>query len=291
MALKIARICIVALALMLAGCFRPAGEAIEPTPTLDEVAIPTREDIATGDFEVTEDTDFSRDLGSGTEELDTGEDETQEALPAGLPEGNFPPITVIQSTRPPAPTEPATLDPNSTALPGSTPTFITPGVPLGPIATDAPPTEPGGALTATPSGLITPTDFFAASDNSCIYVVQPGDNLFRIATQHGVTVDDMRAVNPDLVGEAPILQPGQQLNLPNCGQAATDSPGDVAAPEQPAVEAPPGGEIYTVQAGDTLMRIAQRFNTTIDAIVAANNLSNPNRLDIGQQLVIPPPGG
>jgi LysM repeat protein len=45
---------------------------------------------------------------------------------------------------------------------------------------------------------------------------------------------------------------------------------------------------YTVEAGDTLGRIAVRFNTTVDRIQALNNLPDPRTLRIGTQLVIPP---
>ena len=43
---------------------------------------------------------------------------------------------------------------------------------------------------------------------------------------------------------------------------------------------------YVVQRGDTLFEIAQRFNTTIEAIRQANNLVG-NRIDVGQVLLIP----
>jgi LysM repeat protein len=46
---------------------------------------------------------------------------------------------------------------------------------------------------------------------------------------------------------------------------------------------------YTVEAGDTLGRIAVRFNTTVERIQALNNLSDPRTLRIGARLVIPPP--
>jgi LysM repeat protein len=46
---------------------------------------------------------------------------------------------------------------------------------------------------------------------------------------------------------------------------------------------------YTVQAGDTLGRIAVRFNTTVERIQALNNLADPRALRIGARLVIPPP--
>jgi LysM repeat protein len=136
--------------------------------------------------------------------------------------------------------------------------------------------------------LITPT---ALSDGSseCVYVVRSGDNLFRIAVNNNTTVDAMRAANPSLVGEAPILQPGQELRLPDCQAQATAVPPpgsnvtDIPAP-------PAGTTIYTVQAGDTLFSIAQRFGITVQAIINANSLANPDALAIGQQLNIPQAG-
>ncbi len=44
---------------------------------------------------------------------------------------------------------------------------------------------------------------------------------------------------------------------------------------------------YVVQAGDTLSSIAQRFNTTIEAIIRVNNITNPNLIFVGQVLIIP----
>ena len=277
MVVKSARICILALVLVLSACFRPAGEPIEPTPNTNPPA-PTRSTLP----EVEETAVVGADS--------TAEPDAEATANVGALNqlgGTLPPITVIQPTRNTSATEPA-LDVNSTALPGGTPVYITPGVPLGPIPRT--PTPSGGALTSTPSGLVTPTALANSSDDGCLYTVQPGDSLFRIATDAGVTLEEMRAANPDLVGEAPILQPGQQLNVPNCGEAAAPADDSAAAPAPTdALAAPPGGEIYTVESGDTLMIIARQFGVTIDEIVAANGLTNPDRLDVGQQLVIPPP--
>jgi stage VI sporulation protein D len=46
-------------------------------------------------------------------------------------------------------------------------------------------------------------------------------------------------------------------------------------------------QTYTVQSGDTLSKIAKRFGVTVDAIVKANNIANPNLIKAGQVLKIP----
>jgi LysM repeat protein len=44
---------------------------------------------------------------------------------------------------------------------------------------------------------------------------------------------------------------------------------------------------YAVESGDTLIAIANRFDTTVEAIVRRNNILNPTDLQVGQQLIIP----
>jgi len=55
----------------------------------------------------------------------------------------------------------------------------------------------------------------------------------------------------------------------------------VSTPELPKLT------YYTVQAGDTVWGIAQRFGVTPEALAEANSLSDPDRLQLGQELVIP----
>ena len=49
----------------------------------------------------------------------------------------------------------------------------------------------------------------------------------------------------------------------------------------------PEPEVYVVQPGDTLFTIAQRFGSSVEAIVAANGITNPSLISPGQKLVIP----
>jgi LysM repeat protein len=60
--------------------------------------------------------------------------------------------------------------------------------------------------------------------------------------------------------------------------APTPVPTQVATPQQGT---------YTVQQGDTLGLIAQRFGTTVQAIQAANGIADPNQIFVGQVLAIP----
>jgi LysM repeat protein len=50
----------------------------------------------------------------------------------------------------------------------------------------------------------------------------------------------------------------------------------------------PAGTVYTVKEGDTISAIAVGNNSTVDAIAKANNLSDPNKIQIGQKLIVPP---
>lgn len=103
------------------------------------------------------------------------------------------------------------------------------------------------------------------------YVVQPGDSLAAIAAKWGTTVQALVAANG--IVDPNLVAAGTQLRMP---YGAT-----------PHIEAPTGGESYIVASGDTLWSIAQRFGTSVDALMAANGLSDPGLLLVGQRLVIP----
>ena len=106
-------------------------------------------------------------------------------------------------------------------------------------------------------------------------VVQPGDTLFKIAVEYGVTVDALVAANH--LNDASHIEAGQVLVIPAVTPIAGSA--NAAAP----VYAIP----YTVQQGDTLRSIALRYGITAEALAAANGITDPNRINVGQALVVP----
>ena len=52
-------------------------------------------------------------------------------------------------------------------------------------------------------------------------------------------------------------------------------------------QCPPGTVLYIIQAGDTFYGLAQRYSTTVSAIISANPNVDPSRLQIGQNICLP----
>lgn len=100
--------------------------------------------------------------------------------------------------------------------------------------------------------------------DSNTYVVKSGDNLYGIARNFNTTVNEIMKLN-NL--NTTSLSIGQVLKIPI----------SITTSES---------ETYTVKSGDSLYSIANKFNTTVDNIKNANNLSS-NLLNIGQVLKIP----
>lgn len=72
--------------------------------------------------------------------------------------------------------------------------------------------------------------------------------------------------------------------------AASSQPASAApavAASESALPASDDGRTHVVRSGDTLSAIAKQFDTTVEAIVAANDLTDPDVLSIGDELVIP----
>ena len=108
-----------------------------------------------------------------------------------------------------------------------------------------------------------------------IYLVARGDTLKGLATRFGVTVEQLLAWNTD-IKNVNLIYEGQRLTV------------WVTAPPPPPTTPPPAsGQVYYVQKGDTLRKIAAKFNTTVDAILKVNNIANPNVIYVGQAINLP----
>lgn len=112
------------------------------------------------------------------------------------------------------------------------------------------------------------------------YVVRRGDSLSRIASQHGISVRDLRELN-NLQGD--LIRVGQELRVPRQGEAAQTPSAAPRSASQPQGS----GATYTVQAGDTPGAIANRFGVSTQELMRANNISDPRRMRVGQELTIP----
>lgn len=64
-------------------------------------------------------------------------------------------------------------------------------------------------------------------------------------------------------------------------------PSPTAAPTTAAPSGTVPGQKYVVKEGDTLADIADAFGVTVADLIAANNLTNPDVIVVGQELIIP----
>jgi len=97
------------------------------------------------------------------------------------------------------------------------------------------------------------------------YRVRSGDTLSSIAQRFDTTIDEVTKSNQ--IRNPDRLYPGMKLQL-NSGSGEPD-------------------RRYRVRRGDTLAKIAQKFGTSISSIKQANQISNPNLIRKGQELLIP----
>lgn len=298
--IKSGRFLLLLLVLTLSGCFREADSSYQPVAS-DNTAAPPLIDAAetleavpelpTVDLAVTDDITVT-DTVEVVDELPTL------AVEEVIPTEETAPIDdlLAEPTSQVIIIEPTATDPFSelaaeeAAATQDPEAIITPQLPsLGIIEDDPIPTAASTDDVSAESGVddedsgVVPTPAGAQVNEECIYVVQPGDTLFQIALDNEVTLVDLRAANPDV--ESDVIQPGQELNLPNCGDNILPPPVLEEAP--PTSAAPPGQRVHTVAPGETLSTIAQSYGVTIAAIVEANTLANPDRLDVGQELIIP----
>lgn len=171
------------------------------------------------------------------------------------------PLNSLFATETPTPT--LTFTPTNTSTPTETPTI-------------------------TPTLTITATPTFSTPFN---YTVEAGDSLFSIVEKFNLGEDGIALIlllnpyNPEtFIGVDPAtlnIIPGEIILLPYPGM-----PLPTATPVPP--DLPRGTKInYTIQPGDSIAGIAAKFNSTEEAIITENAITDPNAIQAGQLLVIP----
>ena len=102
------------------------------------------------------------------------------------------------------------------------------------------------------------------------YIIQEGDILFTIAAKFDTTPENILRLNPGL--DSVTLPVGRRI----CVISATNQP----------VTCPIGTLPYNVNEGDTLLSIAVRFGTDVEALLRTNPDIDPYNLQIGQRICI-----
>jgi LysM repeat protein len=204
---------------LVTGCYRAAAPDVTETPAGEAEVAPPQEGtpnvLATA----------AANSALATQQAETGGDSPTET-----------PTT-------PAPTQ---TQPPAATTPTPTPTTSAPTTPV-PTQTPLPPT------------------------GQATHVVQPGENLFRIAMRYNTTVNVIASANG--ITNPALIYVGQKLTIPSSG----------TQPPSP----PAGGTTYVVQPGDNLFRIALRYNMSYTYLAQHNGITNPANIYVGQVIRIP----
>lgn len=138
-----------------------------------------------------------------------------------------------------------------------------------------------GLLLLLTAGSVLTSSAQAQTSGVCRHVVVRGETLYRIGLRYGVSVYAIAEVNN--IYNINLIFPGQALLIPttNCGYTPP------AVTPVPTTIGGVSSQTYTVQSGDTLARISQRFGVTVSDLVIANNISAISTIFVGQQLIIP----
>jgi LysM repeat protein len=183
----------------------------------------------------------------------------------------------------------------------------------------------GGTTTATgASSALAQSTTPASSENSAqttpsapkVYTVSAGDTITKISSSLGVAIPDLEKIN-GLASNA-VLQVGQILKVPEraaaqaasslsagvsnvatginkvpsaIGTAVATATGSKTPDSAQAVatsgEATAESTTYTVVKGDSPYKIAKKFKISPDELMKANGITDPKKIQIGQQLKIP----
>jgi lysozyme len=160
------------------------------------------------------------------------------------------------------------LDPNNLAV--GTPLLI-PGYVSPAGANDSSASSGSGDTQTGTAGTSDSTATGGTTGGAVVHIVQPGESLGQIAAEYGV--DPVALADANNITNGNLIRVGQRLVIPG-----------VTARQ--ALEA--RGERHIVQSGESLSMIAAQYGVSVESIMAANSLDDPNTIVVGQELLIPP---
>ena len=117
--------------------------------------------------------------------------------------------------------------------------------------------------------------------NTGYYTVQSGDTLSGIANRFSTTVNHLASLND--ISNPNRIYVGQRLLVRQQTSSQTNTNNTNTSSNTTNTSSSATGT-YTVQSGDTLSGIANKFGTNYESLANLNNISNPNRIYVGQVL-------
>lgn len=123
------------------------------------------------------------------------------------------------------------------------------------------------------------------------YTVMSGDSMYAIAAKFGVQAEDIASYNSWADGILHPLNPGQVILIPPGASgpgASTTLPGMPIPVDTTAPGPEPGQGKYTVELGDSLSKIADKWGVEVSALLAANGWVDTNVVILpGDEINIP----
>ena len=115
------------------------------------------------------------------------------------------------------------------------------------------------------------------------YTVQAGDTLWAIARKYNCSITEIMAANSDRIKNPNRIHAGWQLKIPQSGAPITGGTPDAVLPENKK------SGIYIVRQGDTLWKIARKYNCSVAEIVSLNRelIRDPALIYSGWELKVP----
>jgi len=216
---------------------------------------------------------------------------TQESLRTRIDVGNNQPsaqpvrnMATTATTPATAANTPAIISNSSTPTP---PNRIDTSLLNQPFTTSSPShvSSPSNSRTSTPDPYPTETTPPSSSSTAVplggTYTVRSGDTFSKIASKHGVTMSTLRSVNPRV--NVDRIAVGMKLRLPSSSKPASSARNSNSSSSTTRIEK----ITYRVRTGDNLSKIARQYGVSITTIKSYNPRLDPNRIAVGQKIIIP----